>query len=604
MRRHLPLIGLLAVAAVLRFTGVGWGLRHRPQLDERFFVSNTAHMLDRGNLDHGFYLYPGLFYYLLAPVLAFVDDPRQNPQAYVAGRVLVGCFGLLNVALVGAVGRRVWGGTTGLVAAALLAVSPLEVRVAHEVRPDVALHSFVLLGLLAFRGVGEKARRDAVAGAAIGAATAIKFSGALLAPSYLVHRVLAPGPKLRRLAMAGLFSLGTFAVLSPYTFLRGTASVQGMDNQLSFHYVERESERGLLGTMAVYGAILVEALGAPALALAAAGLLLGHKRWRDWLPLLALPLVTLSVISTATITQDRFLIPVLGATLLLAGPALELLAARSAPVLVAVAALAVCVPLMTSVDYVRAIRGPITRDAAADWIESHVPAGRVVTTVNAAIGLDLRRFETLLVGRLNAKTRLQAVNAALVVTGPGADRAALAGLRRLFVAEPETRYSGERIRVYGVPGVLRPRYELVPLSQARLTASEGEARVTAMVDGDPATAWRTVGEQTPGEWIEVELPQPFLLGRIELISPPDAEEAADEIEVFASEGAPRLGRVAALPGRPGIPQQSGTMASQVLLVPEARVLTLRLVQVGRKPKPWGIAELRIEAVVEDQTPDD
>jgi hypothetical protein len=46
------------------------------------------------------------------------------------------------------------------------------------------------------------------------------------------------------------------------------------------------------------------------------------------------------------------------------------------------------------------------------------------------------------------------------------------------------------------------------------------------------------------------------------------------------------------------------MASQVLLVPEARVLTLRLVQVGRKPKPWGIAELRIEAVVEDQTPDD
>ena len=40
--------------------------------------------------------------------------------------------------------------------------------------------------------------------------------------------------------------------------------------------------------------------------------------------------------------------------------------------------------------------------------------------------------------------------------------------------------------------------------------------------------------------------------------------------------------------------------SQILLVPEARVLTLRLVQVGSKPKPWGIAELRLEAVVKDR----
>jgi 4-amino-4-deoxy-L-arabinose transferase-like glycosyltransferase len=263
LRRRLPLIGILVVAALLRFTGLGWGLRHRPQLDERFFVSNTVHMLARGNLDHGFYQYPGLFYYLLAPVIAFVDEPRRNPHAYVAGRALAGSFGLLSVALLYALGRSTWGVATGLVTAALLAVSPLEVRVAHEVRPDLALHSFVLLGLLAFRGVGESARRDLVSGIALGAATALKFSGALLAASYVARRVLAPGPKLRRLALAGLVSLVTFAVLSPYTFLRGTASVQGMDDQLSFHYVDRGSGGNFLATMKEYGFILQEALGSP-----------------------------------------------------------------------------------------------------------------------------------------------------------------------------------------------------------------------------------------------------------------------------------------------------------------------------------------------------
>jgi len=600
LRRRLPLIGILVVAALLRFTGLGWGLRHRPQLDERFFVSNTVHMLARGNLDHGFYQYPGLFYYLLAPVIAFVEDPRRNPQAYVAGRALAGCFGLLSVVLLYALGRSAWGTATGLVTAALLAVSPLEVRVAHEVRPDLALHSFVILGLLAFRGVGERARRDLVSGIALGAATAIKFSGALLASSYVLRRILAPGPKLRRLALAGLVSLMTFAVLSPYTFLRGTASVQGMDDQLSFHYVDRGSGGGFLATLKEYGVILHEALGAPALILVAAGLLLSRRQWKECLPLLALPVATFAVFSTATISMDRFLIPVLGATLVLAGPAIEAIAVRSKPVLMAVAALAVCVPLLSSVDYVRAILRPVARDVATDWIEAHVPGGRVVTTVNAGIALDSRRFETVRIGLFNSRTRLQALNAEMVVTGPVPDRRDLVGLTRLFVAEPETRYSGERIRVFGVPESLRPRYEPVPLAEARLSASEGGSRTSALFDGDPATSWRTTSEQTPGAWIEVELPRPFLLGRIELVPPADLEEATEEIEVFASEGEPRLGRVAALPGRPPIAEQAGPRVSQLLLLPEARVLTLRLVQVGRKPKPWGIAELRLEAVVKDR----
>ena len=261
----------------------------------------------------------------------------------------------------------------------------------------------------------------------------------------------------------------------------------------------------------------------------------------------------------------------------------------------AVAALVVVVPLMSSIEYVRAISKPITKDVAADWIESHTAEGRVVTTANAAVGLDPHRFETLVIGMPSPRTRFQALQADLVVTGPTNDRAGIVGLRKLFVAEPQTRYSGERIRVFAVPAELRPRFRAVDLSEARLTSSETPEHLPRIHDGDASTVWETTEAQAPGEWVQIDLPHPRLLGRIEIVPPADADEMADEIQLFASEGAPKLERAPFLPGRPALSQQRGD-PSQVLLLPEVRAMTVRLVQVGRKTKPWGIAELRLEAL--------
>ena len=63
---RLALLLILTVAAVLRFTALGWGLQHPPHVDEEPFVHHTLAMLGRGDFDHAYYEYPGLMFYILA----------------------------------------------------------------------------------------------------------------------------------------------------------------------------------------------------------------------------------------------------------------------------------------------------------------------------------------------------------------------------------------------------------------------------------------------------------------------------------------------------------------------------------------------------------
>src|SRR5262245_52412322 len=174
-------------------------------------------MLGRGDLDHAYYEYPGLTFYLLAPVLGLLR--LHGPGAYLAARAIVAVFSVLNVALSYRLGSALKGPAAGLAAAALMAVSPAEVRVAHMVRPDVILETLSLLALLSFLRLGERARDDVLAGAAIGAAVAVKFTGVLLLPSYLVQRWLTPPRGWHQPLLAGLASVLSFGLLSPYSFL-------------------------------------------------------------------------------------------------------------------------------------------------------------------------------------------------------------------------------------------------------------------------------------------------------------------------------------------------------------------------------------------------
>src|SRR5262245_20432705 len=189
---------ILLAATALRFYGLDAGLRHAPHMDERDFVENVWQMIEHRDLDHRYYEYPGLFFYLLTPALAAVKTAGPpGPRAYEVARGVVAAFGVLNVLLLHRLGRRLGDARLALLAALLLALSPVDVQTSHMVRADVVLETFVLLALAAFLHVGERYADDLRAGALCGAALAVKFTGGLLLPAYGVRRILAPGARLR-----------------------------------------------------------------------------------------------------------------------------------------------------------------------------------------------------------------------------------------------------------------------------------------------------------------------------------------------------------------------------------------------------------------------
>ena len=252
---------VLLTAVALRFHGLAWGLRHAPIDDERYFVDNVARMLAERSLDHRFYEYPGLLFYVLLPFQALAGG--SGPPATYAARAVIAAFGVLSVALTFALARRLLGSApAALTAAALVAVSPLEVVTAHTLRPDVALEAFALLTLLALARLDGAWRADARAGAALALAISTKFTGVLLLPSFLAAR--ACWARLARgLLVAGGVALALGVLFTPYAWLDPQAFLRGARYQVGFHYVGRV-EHGYLDNVAFYLGSLARGLGWPA----------------------------------------------------------------------------------------------------------------------------------------------------------------------------------------------------------------------------------------------------------------------------------------------------------------------------------------------------
>lgn len=589
---HLAILALiLGLAASLRYPGLDRGLRHRPFGDESSFVEKVALMITNGDLDHRFYEYPGLFPYMLYPVQALgsPEDPG-GPLAYLAARFLVATFSVASVAVVFLLGTRLAGPVAGLVAALLIAVSPVETRVAHEIRPDVALETFMLSCLIALDRLGGR-RAELLAGAALGAATAVKFTGAFLAPAYLCARLLRPRPHLRRILAAGAVAAGVVVACTPYAIIHAQKYLLGVRHQLGAHYQHPEAASPFLGNLAFYVGAARAGLGDVGAALAAFGTVLALRDFRRWAPALVLVLVNVGVMSTAEMRFERFLVPVLGVLALLAGLGAVSVQRRSALAAAALTLAAAFPSLQTSRTEVLRLTTPSASDRTLDWIDSHVPAGaRFLDAYQRGLGLDRRRYEVIEVDPASQDlAQALALNVDFVITGKGDAYWWGRRLRTVF----ETRWGGLQLRA--APPELRTADDPVPLDTVRLSASQRAETLALLHDGRLDTAWKTAGPQKPGDWIRVDFPEPVSIGRIDLLLQ-TPEGLGAEVHVEVTEDGRLWRRVQFAEARPPVEEQLRLFrpaAQELVLAPEP-VRGLRISQVGEAPHPWAIAELRIQ----------
>lgn len=592
---------VLLLAAALRFAGLSFGLRHPPHPDERVFVESALGMLERGDLDHRFYEYPGLFPYLLSA--AFWSTPAgalEGAGAYRVARGVVAAFGVLSVALLFRLGQKVAGPRVGLAAAALLAVSPVAVENAHLVRPDVVLQAFFLVALLAFRRLGTLAG-DLRGGAALGLAGAVKFSGVFLVPTFLAYRVRRPRPVLGVL-LAAAAALLAFTAASPYAVLHLPDFLEGVRTQLSYHYEENPERSLSYGHMVLaYLYVWWEALGPVGTLLSALGLAAARRRPHAWVPLLLLPATAIAVLATSDIRHDRFLLPALVVPFLMAGEGLVrgIPWPRHAPwrrkALAAAVVVTALLPLADSTAYLREILRPGTRDLAADWIAAHLPPGaRVLTRLD--LGVPPGRLEVFRVPALDVPAQIASVD--YVVPTHRDPEGPLAGLRQLVQIDSPGRHNGPTIAILEVPPERRPSYRALPLDPGWLSASENVDRLAALCDGRLETSWDTEGPQGPGDFLAIALPEPVALARIELDLAQDRFAARD---LLVDTIGPQGGWVRASPvlGRAAVEDQVREPHSQVFLLdPPVRTTGVRLLQTRNAARRWGIAELRLQAVRE------
>lgn len=595
--RFALLAAILAVATALRFAGLANGLRHTPFIDEQFFVANVEGMLQRGDLDPQFHMYPGFLFMILKPILWFLPRPF-GAEAYLVTRQVVAAFGVATAVLVYALGARLGSARVGLLAAAILAVSPVAVTVAHEVRPDVVLGFFAMVALLLIARIDGDWKRDVLAGLGIGMATAIKFTGVALVFAYVARRATLSSNRWRGMLLAGAVSFATYAVLSPYSFLHFDDFVEGVTLQKSYHDELRgRGPQGYITIALVYlWNVLPGELGGAALIAALIGLWVTRKDWRATLPLIVLPLALIIILSTAQIHRNRYLLPGLGGLAVLAGLALDSLLERSRGLGIAATLLVIGLPLIDTTLAVAAYRRPNTMDRVLDWANANLKDGSRIATNLPRLGFGVGRFEVVPVDDWDTAGRRVADNADVVIAPVTADRAAFPGFVRRFVAQPQHPLEGPFLEVLTrvAPHVITT----MNLDNAQFDASENGAALSLLNDGDLNTRWQTEGTQQPGMWMQITLPAARTIDSIEFSLGARPNQWGRHVEVTLSQDGQTWMPVRIISGRAQPSEQVATGGghTQLLLLVEPALARGVRVRIAERGEPrWGIAEVSLRS---------
>ncbi|MEO8285342.1 MAG: phospholipid carrier-dependent glycosyltransferase [Chloroflexota bacterium] len=207
--------GLFVFAFLIRILGVRGWLPYVGHPDEPKVIDSAIHIIKTGDLNPHLYIWPSLYIYIEALVIrahtfwgtlrGIYDGPQSLPDithifslapgVYVWARTFTAIVGAATVALMYVVARQMFDGNRriGVIAALLIAVSPLHVEYSHFAITDVPLGFMGLMVLWASNWLlrtrnterpGERFDpliwRSILAGLLVGVATGTKYNGLYL----------------------------------------------------------------------------------------------------------------------------------------------------------------------------------------------------------------------------------------------------------------------------------------------------------------------------------------------------------------------------------------------------------------------------------------
>ena len=424
------LVVILAAAVALRLWALDVGLPNvsaRP--DEREMLRHTAGF-PQGDLNPRWFVYPNFFLYavwLWEEAVLWVRRLWIETPSYAAmlqlglsrlllyGRAFSALVGSATVLLVFAIGRRLGGTAVGLVAAALLATNWLHVRDSHALKTEPLLAAAVVWSLWRLaRFVEAPGRgRAALAGFAIGLATACKYPGIfLLGPAWVASALGSPRRgwrcwlPTRDLVLIAIVALATFLAGCPYIVLDyartlDTASFLGVALYANRPADAAAPEAGTIGALLAW--LGSRALGyhltvslrqgcGLAFALATPLALIATARTRRPFFVLATTfgVLWLAIAGLSPVHLARYFTPLVP-TLCLCVAAWLVGLGRHAPAhlrstaLAAVTLLVCAEPLARSVAANRVGAETDTRVLATEWMAKHIPRTAVVAQLGSAI---------------------------------------------------------------------------------------------------------------------------------------------------------------------------------------------------------------------------
>jgi Dolichyl-phosphate-mannose-protein mannosyltransferase len=413
VRRHAALTAILGVALVARYWAIDYclpALVCRP--DEEAVASIAGGFFARDFNPH-FFDWPPLFMYAVALAMVpffkyakytgwirseyrFLLSITQHPApVFLAARAISAAAGTASVWIVHRIALRLFDRTTGLIAAAFLAVAFLHVRDSHFGVTDVSATFVALIAVLSCsRLAGVPTTRELiVAGVLTGLAAATKYNGALV--SLPVLWIVVTNPERRSISAvfghAAIYAgvaAGVFLLCCPYTLIEFEAFLRALD-AVSSHLLGGHGPNVGRGWWVHLNSSLRHGVGLPELVAGLAGL-----AWFAWrsprlgIMLLLFPVATFVTIGSGLTVFARYALPIvpflcLGAAYATVEGTRALATWLHRPrwqaALAWVAAIVILLPSARSVwQFDRLLAVDDSRVAAAHWIEDHFPAGATI----------------------------------------------------------------------------------------------------------------------------------------------------------------------------------------------------------------------------------